>query len=110
MLNVERLENLINLRFAQLAVRVTELKEIVLTTAGNTQADVDALTAQVTQLAAQLTTDVTNIDAEIAALKTANPGLDLSKLEAAMTGLSGTVSTVDAIAPPPPATPAAPVG
>jgi hypothetical protein len=102
---IERIENLINLRFAELAVRITKLKELIVTTAGNTQADVDALTTAVGQLSDQLTTDVANIDAEIAALQAANPGLDLSNLQAAVTNLTGTVSNVTAIAPTPPAPP-----
>lgn len=105
MFGIERLENLINLRFAELAVRITKLKELIVTTAGNTQADVDALTTAVGSLAAALTADVTNIEAEIASLKTTNPSLDLSGLETAVTGLTATVGTVDAIAPAPPAPP-----
>lgn len=52
-----------------------------------TQADVDAITANVQ-------TAVTNIQAEITALQQANPSLDLS-------GLQGAVATLDAIAPTP---------
>ncbi len=109
MFGVERLENLINLRFAEMATRVTELKELILTTAGNTQADVDALTTAVGQLSAQLTTDVTNIQAEIAALQAANPGLNLANLQAAVGTLTNTVGTVNSIAPTPPAPPVTPV-
>ena len=69
------------------------LKEITRDMA--TQADIDALTAQVTAnnpaLAATLAsiaTDTTKIEAEIASLKAANPAIDLTALTAAVAGLA----------------------
>lgn len=68
----------------------------------STQADVDALTQQVSGLQANLTADVTNIQNEITALQS-QPGanvLDLSGLTAAVSSLSTTVDTAGQIAPP----------
>lgn len=79
-----------------------------------TQADVDALTAAVGDLEDQVTADetqlgtaVTGIQAEIDALKNANPALDLSGLQAkvtdattAVTNLGTAVSNVSALVPP----------
>ena len=102
----DRLETLINLRFAEQATLITTLKELIVTTAGATQADLDALAASLAALQTQLAADVTNIEAEIAALKVANPTLDLTGVDAAVSSLTSTVSTVNAIAPTPPAPPA----
>lgn len=52
-----------------------------------TQADIDALTAQ-------LTADVDAINAEIAALQAANPALDLSGLQAAVDAATATANSV----------------
>lgn len=50
-----------------------------------TQADLDAL-------AAKVSADVTAINAEIAALQSANPALDLSGLQAAVASLDATAN------------------
>jgi uncharacterized protein YjlB len=79
-----------------------------------TQADVDALTAAVGDLESQVTADetelgtaVAGIQAEIDALKNANPALDLTGLQAkvtdaqsAVTDLGTAVSSVSALVPP----------
>lgn len=52
-----------------------------------TQADIDALTAQ-------LNADVEAINAEIAALQAANPALDLSGLQAAVDAATATATSV----------------
>jgi hypothetical protein len=72
-----------------------------------TQADVDALTAAVSGVSTDLAAAVTNIQAEIAALQTANPALDLSALQTAVSGLVTVQGTVDALETPPPAAPPA---
>ena|ERR1700761_1943016 len=68
-----------------------------------TQQDIDALTAQVTDLGASLSSDVTAIQDEITALQSANPGVDVSALQAAVQSLSGNVDAVTALAPAAPA-------
>lgn len=79
-----------------------------------TQADVDALTAAVGDLESQVTADetqlgtaVAGIQAEIDALKNANPALDLTGLQAkvteaqgAVTDLGAAVNNVSALVPP----------
>ena len=59
-------------------------------------ADVQSIEAGV----AQLGTAATAIQAEIDALKAANPALDLTGLDKAAADLTGAVSAVAAIAPP----------
>lgn len=65
----------------------------------STQADVDALTAQVTTMQTALAAGVAAIQAEISALPAA---VDVTALQAAVNALSTTVNEADAI---PPATP-----
>lgn len=77
------------------SLNVTKLGELLM----STQADVDALTAQVEAQDAKVQDAVTNINAEIAALQAQQ--VDTSGLEAAVAALGGDVDTVDAIAPPP---------
>jgi hypothetical protein len=63
----------------------------------------DDITADVTTIeagVANLGTAVTAIQAEIDALKAANPQLDLSGLDKAAADLTGAVSSVTALAPP----------
>lgn len=63
----------------------------------------DDLTADVTTIeagVAALGTAATAITAEIAALKAANPALDLSGLDKAAADITAAVSTVSALAPP----------
>ena len=81
-----------------------------------TQADIDALAAQLTERDATLSTSLTGIQgdldtlkAEIAALQTANPALDVTALQAAVTSIAGHVDQATAIdaEKPPPAAPAA---
>lgn len=69
-----------------------------------TQADVDALTAQVSGLQTALAADVTNIETQIAKLQQqiANgQPVDLTNLQGAVQALSGTVASAGTIAPPP---------
>jgi hypothetical protein len=78
--------------------------------------DVTNLTAVVTDVSAQtatLGTDLASIAAEITALQTANPALDLSGLESAITTAQGSQTTLDstvasatALIPAPATTPA----
>jgi len=76
----------------------------------STQADADALTAQVTQIATDLATAVTTLQAEIdqlaaAASGTGAPPVDLTGLTAAVAPLDAAVKAAGALSP----TPAAPV-
>lgn len=63
------------------------------------QSDVDALTAQVTQVAADLGTAQTALQAEIDALAAANPSIDLSALQAAVAPLDGAVIALQGLTP-----------
>jgi uncharacterized protein (DUF3084 family) len=71
----------------------------------STQADVDALTAQVTQVATDLQTAQTTLQTEIDNLAAANPALDLSALQAAVAPLDASVQALGAITPTPPPAP-----
>lgn len=74
----------------------------------STQADADALTAQVAQIATDLTTTTVTLQAEIDALAgTAGaPAVDLTGLQAAVVPLDAAVKAVGALTPTP--TPPAP--
>ena len=65
------------------------------------QDDINADVTTIEQGVANLGTAATAIQAEIDALKAANPSLDLSGLDQAAADLTGAVSAVSAIAPPP---------
>lgn len=69
----------------------------------STQADVDALTAQVSQVATDLQTAQTTIQAEIDALAAANPALDLTGLQDALAPIDEAVVKLGATVPTPPA-------
>jgi phage shock protein A len=71
-----------------------------------TQADIDALTQQVDQVASDLQTSTAQVQAEIDALSQANPQLDLSALQAAVTPLDDKVKALGQITPTPPSPPA----
>lgn len=77
------------------------LKEILMS-----QSDIDAATSQIQATETDLLAASQNIAAEIAALKSANPTLDLSGLEAAVAQLPAAQAAVDALETP--AAPAAP--
>jgi len=68
-----------------------------------TQADVDAITTQVQQVATDLETAKTNLQAEIDALASANPSLDLTALNAAVAPLDAAVNSLGELKPTPPA-------
>lgn len=68
-----------------------------------TQADVDAITAEVGQIAADLDADTTKLQTEIDALAAANPSLDLTALQAAVTPLDAKALALGALVPTPPA-------
>jgi hypothetical protein len=68
-----------------------------------TQADVDALTTTVDQVAADLSTAQVKLQSEIDALGTANPRLDLTALNAAVAPLDSAVQALGALTPTPPA-------
>jgi hypothetical protein len=72
------------------------------------QADVDALTAQVDQVTADLTTAQAAIQTEIDALSAANPGVDLTALQAAVAPLDAAVVALGGLTPTPPVAPPAP--
>jgi hypothetical protein len=77
-----------------------------------TQADVDALTAQIEQVAQDLIAAQGKLQAEIDALAAANPGVDLTALQAAVAPLDAAVVALGGLAPdaPPEPTPPAPAG
>lgn len=66
----------------------------------STQADVDALTAALAQEDSDLNTAVAGIQAEIAALQSANPALDLSALSAQVDATRAAVAAASALVPP----------
>ncbi len=72
-----------------------------------TQADVDAITAQITQVSTDLAAAKTSLQAEIDKLAVANPGVDLSGLQAAVAPLDAAVQAVGGLVPDAPAPPAA---
>lgn len=59
-----------------------------------TQADVDALSSRVDAATAAVQTGVTNIRADIETLKSANPGVDTTALEASVSALESEVTDV----------------
>ena len=75
----------------------------------STQAEADAVTAQVTQVSTDLATAKTALQSEIDALSAANPGVDLTALQAAVAPLDAAVVALETLAPTPPAPPAPPV-
>lgn len=96
----ERLENLIDRRTFDVLDVLKKLEK----TMAATQADIDAITQALNALQVELTTDVQAIQSEIATLEA--QGVDVTSLQAALGNLTGTVNTVNTIAPvvtPPPA-------
>lgn len=71
-----------------------------------TQADIDQLTQQVTQVQTDLQSSTTEIQAEIDRLAAANPQIDVSALQAAVAPLDDKVKALGQITPTPPAPPA----
>lgn len=65
-----------------------------------TQADIDALTNALAQLQAELTADDGAIQAELAKLSQANPSVDLTGLQSAVSNLSTQVQNTTALVPP----------
>ncbi len=63
------------------------------------QSDVDALTTQVDQVATDLTAAQTSLQSEIDTLAAANPSLDLSALQSAVTPLDSAVQALGQIKP-----------
>ena len=79
------------------AITVANQKlDVIMTQQDDLAADVQAIDQAVTDLG----TAATAIEAEIAALKAANPALDLKPLDDAVSSLKTAVSSVAAIAPP----------
>lgn len=76
----------------------------------STQAQVDALTAAVAQVSADLATASETLQAEIDNLANANPAIDLSALTAAVEPLDAAVNALDSLAPTPPTPPTPPQG
>ena len=71
-----------------------------------TQADIDALTAQLTDLGVTLGTALAGIQSDLDALVVANPGVDVTALSASVAALSTAVeqaTAIDAENPAPPA-------
>lgn len=72
-----------------------------------TQADIDALTTKLSDMKDHLTSADAGIQAEIDALKAANPAVDVTALQSAVDALSGQVDATAALVPapvePPPA-------
>ena len=79
------------------AINVANKKlDVIMSQSDDLAADVQAISQAVTDLG----TAATAIEAEIAALKAANPALNLAPLDAAVGSLKTAVSGVAAIAPP----------
>ena len=66
-----------------------------------TQADVDALTTQAGEIASDLATAKTDLQTEIDALSAANPGLDLTALQAAVSPLDQAAKDLAGLKPEP---------
>lgn len=76
-----------------------------------TQSDVDAVTTQVQQVATDLQSAQSSLQAEIDQLAQANPSVDLTALQAAVAPLDSAVQALGQIKPDQPApTPPAPAG
>lgn len=95
----EPTEPTLNDELVQLWKAIRELKEKQV----STQADVDALTMQVDQVASDLTAASANLQTEIDNLAAANPNLDLDALQAAVAPLDAQVQTLGSLKPTPPA-------
>ena len=67
-----------------------------------TQADVDALTTQVQQVASDLEAARTALQGEIDSLASANPALDLTGLQSAVQPLDAAVKSLGELQPTPP--------
>jgi prefoldin subunit 5 len=76
---------------------IEDLKEAQMAT----QADVDALTAQIGTVSTDLAKAQTDIQAEIDALSQANPALNLDALTAAVAQLDPAVQALDQVKPTP---------
>lgn len=76
---------------------INEKLDVIMSQQDEVAADVTTIEAGV----ANLGTAATAIQAEIAALKAANPALDLTALDKAAADLTGAVSGISAIAAPP---------
>ena len=74
----------------------------------STQADVDAVTTQAGEIASDLATAKVDLHAEIDALSAANPGLDLTALQAAVSPLDQAAKDLAGLKPTPPPPPPAP--
>jgi uncharacterized protein YlxW (UPF0749 family) len=84
-----------------LTVRINSLHRKVTEMADATQADIDALTGQVQQVATDLDDARTKLQAEIDAL--ANDGVDITALQEAIAPLDTAVQALGNIGPTPPA-------
>jgi uncharacterized coiled-coil protein SlyX len=92
-------EWLVGGRITTLEHRLTRME----TRMANQQADLDAVAQRLADLKDTLTAADAGIQAEIDALKSQNPSLDLSGLQAAVDGLSSQVDATAALVPAPPA-------
>lgn len=70
-----------------------------------TQQDIDELTSQLTQVAADLNTAKSALQAEIDTLAAQHPGVDVSALQAAVAPLDSAVQALAGLQPTPPAGP-----
>ncbi len=66
-----------------------------------TQADVDAITTQVSQVASDLKAAQASLQAEIDSLGSANPTLDLTALQTAVAPLDSAVQSLGGLKPTP---------
>lgn len=76
---------------------INQKLDVIMSQQDDLNADVQAIQQAVADLGAA----ASSIEAEIAALKNANPALDLSGLDSAVGSLKDAVSSVGAIAAPP---------
>lgn len=85
-------------RIEQKLDRILNQEGTIMSNQDNINADV----AAIEDVVADENSAITNIEAEIAALKTANPGLDLSGLDKAVADAKGTQAGIDALETPAP--------
>jgi len=80
-----------------------ERMELMDASGAATQAQVDADTAAIAKIGTDLSASVATIQTELDSLHTGNPGIDLSKLEAALAPLDAQAKAVATLAPQAPA-------
>jgi ABC-type transporter Mla subunit MlaD len=81
--------------------RLAEINERIEQMSASQQGDIDALTAEVDQVSADLAASSTELQAEIDALAHANPTLNLDALKAAVAPVDAAVQALGKLTPTP---------